>query len=433
MGFWSSVGSFCSSIASSAGRAISSAASAVGRAASKAWDTAKDVASSAVGWMADKAEGFVGKVKDIWKTAKPWVEKLAPVISKGIALLPFPWAKAVAAAVEKGIQALLALENSPILKKVEQAITWASKAAKSFREHVLGKEDIAEAEQRKRDLEEAMAAMKTEEQRQSIRFAAVINNYILVQTRIQEILAQDEVEDFEHYLRLRATQKLLKAAEKTLTTAQNLNEITADDSFLLDVGSNLLAENPTLSDADAERLDKIIKRRFSGKSLIPFIFEELIRAWETKHQNMEAKWEKLNKDTASLKRDMKKLEVKLKIEPLTQEEEVKLTDFKNDLMIANNNLKCQAEENRAMQSYVHAAEGFLQVLEKSAEQFEEEGRDYIADDVATVGRLLIECAQHGKPWNELTEDEQMLITDYANIFAADSKKRNQDLIEAEVA
>ena len=429
MGFWSSVGSFCSSVAST----VSSAARGIASVASKAWDTAKNVASSTVGWLADKAENFVGTVKEIWKTAKPWVEKLAPYISKGIALLPFPWAKGVAAAVEKGIQALLALENSPILKKIEEAIMWASNAAKHFREQVLTEDEIEEAEQRQRDFQEAMKAMKTEEQRQSIRFAAVINDYILVQTRIQEILAQDEVKDFEHYLRLRATQKLLKSAEKTLTTAQNLNEITVDDSFLLNVGSNLLAKKPILSDADAERLDKIIKRRFSGKSLIPFIFEELIRAWETKYQNMEAKWEKLNKDTAILKREMKKLEVKLKIEPLTQEEEIQLTDFKNELTIVHNNLKCQGEENRAMQNYVHAAEGFLQVLEKSAEEFEEEGRDYIVDDVATVGRLLIECAQHGKPWDELTEDEQMLIPDYANIFAEDSKKRNQDLIEAEVA
>ncbi len=429
MGFWSSVGSFCSSVAST----VSSAARGIASVASKAWDTAKNVASSTVGWLADKAENFVGTVKEIWKTAKPWVEKLAPYISKGIALLPFPWAKGVAAAVEKGIQALLALENSPILKKIEEAIMWASNAAKHFREQVLTEDEIEEAEQRQRDFQEAMKAMKTEEQRQSIRFAAVINDYILVQTRIQEILAQDEVKDFEHYLRLRATQKLLKSAEKTLTTAQNLNEITVDDSFLLNVGSNLLAKKPTLSDADAERLDKIIKRRFSGKSLIPFIFEELIRAWETKYQNMEAKWEKLNKDTAILKREMKKLEVKLKIEPLTQEEEIQLTDFKNELTIVHNNLKCQGEENRAMQNYVHAAEGFLQVLEKSAEEFEEEGRDYIVDDVATVGRLLIECAQHGKPWDELTEDEQMLITDYANIFAEDSKKRNQDLIDAQVA
>lgn len=433
MGFWSSVGSFCSSVASSVGSAVSSVARGVASVASKAWDTAKSVAGKTIDWLADKAENFVGQVKDIWKTAKPWVEKLAPYISKGIALLPFPWAGAVALAVEKGIQALLALENSPILKKVEEAIIWASKTAKHFREKYFTTDEVKEAEQRQQDLQEAMDAMKTEEQRQSIRFASVINDYVLVQTHIQEILSQDEVKNFEHYLRLRATQKLLKAAERTLSTAQTLNDITADDSFLLRVGADLLAENPKLTDADAQNLDAIIKRRFSGKSLIPFVFEEMIRAWETKHQNMEAKWGKLNKDMAALKREMKQLEVKMKIEPLTTSEEAQLIELKNDVAIAQNNLKCSAEENRAMKSYVHAAEGFLQVLEKTAAQFEEEGRDYILDDISTVGMLLIDCAQNGKKWNKLTADEQSLITDYANIFAEDSKKRNQDLIEVEVS
>ncbi len=433
MGFWSSVGSFCSSVASSVCSAVSSVARGVASVASKAWDTAKNVAGKTIDWLADKAENFVGQVKDIWKTAKPWVEKLAPYISKGIALLPFPWAGAVALAVEKGIQALSALENSPILKKVEKAIIWASKAARHFREKYFTKDEVKEAEERQQDLQEAMDAMKTEEQRQSIRFAAVINDYILVQTRIQEILAQDQVNDFEHYLRLRATQKLLKAAEKTLSTAQTLNDITTDDSFLLRVGADLLAENPNLSDADVERLDKLIKRRFNGKSLIPFVFEEMIRAWETKYQNMEAKWEKLNKDTAVLKREVKQLEVKMKVEPLTELEEAQLVELKNDVAVAVNNSKYQAQENRAMKSYVHAAEGFLQVLEKTAEQFEEEGRDYILDDISTVGMLLIDCAQNGKAWNELSEEQQSIITDYANIFAEDSKKRNQDLIEAEVS
>lgn len=233
-------------------------------------------------------------------------------------------------------------------------------------------------------------------------------------------------------MRLRATQKLLRAAEKTLNTARNLDEITADDSFLLRIGADLLAENANLSDADAEKLDSIIKRRFSGKSLIPFVFEELICAWETKHQNMQAKWNQMNKELATLKRQIKELEVKMQIESLTSNEEAQLVDLKNDAKNTSYQLTQQAEENRAMQSYVHAAEGFLQVLEKTAEQFEEEGRDYIVDDVATVGRLLVECAQHGKQWNELTEDEQSLITDYANIFAEDSKKRTQELVEAEV-
>ena len=432
MGFWGSVGSAFSSAARSVSSAVSSVGRGISSAASAVWDTAKSAARKAVDWMADEAENFVGKVKDVWKMAKPWVEKIAPYISKGIALLPFPWAGAVAKAVEKGIQALLALENSPILKKVEQAIIWASNAAKHFREMYLTPKDVKEAEQRQKDLQEAMDAMKTEEQRQSIRFAAVINDYVLVQTHIQEILEKDTIQDFSHYLRLRATQKLLRAAEKTLNTARNLDEITADDSFLLRIGADLLAENANLTDADAEKLDSIIKRRFSGKSLIPFVFEELICAWETKLQNMEAKWKQMNKEVASLKRKVKQLEVKMQIESLTANEEVELVNLKNDAKNTAYQLTQQAEENRAMQSYVHAAEGFLQVLEKTTEQFEEEGRDYIVDDVATVGRLLIECAQNGKQWNELTEEEQSLITDYANIFAEDSKKRTQELVEAEV-
>ena len=432
MGFWSSVGSAFSSAARSVSSAVSSVGRGIASTAGAVWDTAKSAARKAVDWMADEAENFVGKVKDVWKMAKPWVEKIAPYISKGIALLPFPWAGAVATAVEKGIQALLALENSPILKKVEQAIIWASNAAKHFRDMYMTPKDVEEAEQRQQDLQEAMDAMKTEEQRQSIRFAAVINDYVLVQTHIQEILEKDTIKDFSHYLRLRATQKLLRAAEKTLNTARNLDEITADDSFLLRVGADLLAENPNLSDADAEKLDSIIKRRFSGKSLIPFVFEELICAWETKLQNMEAKWNQMNKELASFKRQIKELEVKMQIESLTSEEEIELVNLKNDAKNIVYQLTQQAEENRAMQSYVHAAEGFLQVLEKTAEQFEEEGRDYIVDDVAAVGRLLIECAQNGKQWSELTADEQSLITDYANIFAEDSKKRTQELVEAEV-
>lgn len=405
----------------------------VSSAASKVWNTAKSAASKAIDWMADEAENFVGRVKEVWATVKPHVVRIAPMVSNALKVIPHPWAQTAAVVIEKGLQALLALENSPILKKAEQAILWAAKTARHFREKFLTPDETKEAEQRQEDLQETMDAMQTEEQRQSIRFAVVINDYILVQTRIQSILEKDNLTDFNHYLRLRATQKLLKAAEKTLNTAQNINEITADDSFLLRVGSDLLAENPQLSDADAERLDQLIRRRFNGKSLIPFVFEEMICAWETKYQNMEAKWKMQNKHLASLQDDLMSLETKLEIEPLSSDEEQSLIELRQDVITESYQLKQKGKENRAMKSYVHAAEGFLQVLEKSEEQFEEEGRDYILDDVATVGRLLIDCAQNGKQWDELSVDEQSLITDYANIFAADSKQRNQDLIEAEVA
>lgn len=432
MGFWSGIRSAFSSVVSSVASAAASVGRAAARGAKRVWESAKEVAGKAVDWLADKAENFIGTVKDVWAIAKPWVEKIAPWIDAAANFIPWSWLKSAMKVVSKGLEHLLRLENSPVLKKLEQGILWAAEIARNLRTTFLTKDGQIEAEQRQQDLQEAYGLMQTEEQRQSVRFAMLINDYILVQTRIQEVLDKNAVRDFEHYLRLRATQKLLKSAEKTLSQAETLADITDDDIFLMRAGADLLAEIPKLSNVDAVRLGGIIKHRFNGKSLLPFVFEEMICAWETKYQNMEAKWRAIDKDFAKLKRQTKELEIKMSIEPLTETEQEQLIELKQELLIANNHLKVQAQDNRAMQSYVHAAEGFLQVLEKTPEQFEEEGREYILDDVSEVGMLIIDCAQNDKKWEELTEEQQSLITDYANIFAEDSKARQEALIEIEV-
>lgn len=433
MGFWSSVSSFCSSVVSSASSAVSSAASAVGRVASAAWEEAKSIAGKAIDWMADKAENFVGSVQKVWQAVKPFVEKIAPWIDKAADLIPWPWLKVAVKGLAKGVEYLMRLEKSPLLKKVEQAIQWAVDAARYLRETFLTTEEEREAEQRKKDLQEAIEAMATEEQRQSFRFAQVINDYILIQTRIQRILEENSIQDFEHYLRLRATQKLLRSAEEKLQTAKTLEQISSDDAFLLQIGADLLAVAPTLSDEDAQRLDKIIKRRYSGKSLLPFVFEELIHSWQTKLENMEATWDKLNRDIAQLSVEARKLETAMRIEPLSPNETEHLSNLRNDINSFRHQLNYQENENRAMQNYVFAAEGFLQTLEKEKEDWEAEGREWVIDEVAEIGLLLIDCAQNNKPWDELTEEQQSLIIDYANIFAEDSKKRTAQLNQTEVA
>ena len=433
MGFWSSVCSFVSSAASSIGSVVSSAASAVGRAASAVWEGAKSIAGKAIDWMADKAENFVGSVQKVWQTVKPFVEKIAPWIDKAADFIPWPWLKVAVKGLAKGIEYLMHLEKSPLLKKIEQAIHWATNAARHLRETFLTTEEEREAEQRKKDLQEAIEAMATEEQRQSFRFAQVINDYVLIQTRIQRILEENSIQDFEHYLRLRATQKLLRAAEEKIQTAKTLEQISSDDAFLLQIGADLLAAVPTLSDADAQRLDTIIKRRYSGKSLVPFVFEELIHSWQTKLENMEASWDKLNRDISQLTVEARKLETAMRIEPLSPSETEHLSNLRNDIKSLKHQLNYQETENRAMQNYVFAAEGFLQTLEKEYEAWEAEGREWVLDDVAQIGLLLIDCAQNNKPWDELTEEQQSLISDYANIFAEDSKKRTAQLNQTEVA
>lgn len=426
MGWFSSI---CSGVASVARSVVSGVSSAV----SSAWSAAKSVASKTVGWLADKAESFIGAVKDTWALVKPFVEKITPWIDSAAEFIPWPWLKFAVKAVGKGLQALLMLENSPILKNIEAGLQWAIKVAQHLRDTFLTETEEEEAVQRQQDLNEAMNAMETEEQRQSVRFAAIINDYILIQTRIQKILEQDNIDNFEHYLRLRATQKLLREAERTLQTAETMEEITPDDLFLMKAGQKLIAKNPELTDAEMDQLNEVIARRFSGKTLLPFVFEELIRAWETKRQNMEAKWTSLNKECSVLGQKINKLEVKMKIQQLNSAEEAELANLKNDLANATHRSNVQAEDNRAMKSYVDAAEGFLQFLEKSPEQLEAEGLDFLVYEIEDIGTLIIDCAQNNKQWSQLTEDERTLITDYANIFAGASKQRNEALQSIEVA
>ncbi|AKX55346.1 hypothetical protein AKN90_06215 [Thiopseudomonas alkaliphila] len=419
--------SFFSGIVSFVSNTVSTVVRGVGKALSKA----KDVAVHAVGWLADKAENFIGSVKSTWGLVKPYIEKITSWVNKTAELIPWPWLRVSVKLIAKGLQSLLMLENSPILKKVESALQWAIEAAKKLRDTFLNKVEEEEAIRRQQDLNEAMSLMDTEQQKQSVRFAAIINDYILIQTRIQKILEQG-VNDFQHYLRLRATQKLLRDAERTLQTAETIEEITQEDLFLMEIGQKLLAENPELTETEVNDLDEVIKRRFSGKSLLPFVFEEMISAWEIKRQNMESKWERLNKERSVITRKVGALNVKMKIEQLNTAEEAELAELRNDLETLTYRSDIQAEDNRALKSYVDAAEGFLQLLEKSPEQLVEEGLDFLEYEAEEAGMLIINCAQNNIKWKDLEEWQQIIITDYANIFAGASKQRHEALQKVEV-
>lgn len=421
MGFFSGLASF-----------FGDAAKAVVSGAKKTFSKAKEYAGKAIGWMAEKGESFIGTVKDMWSTVKPWIEKIVPWVEKAAEALPWPWLRVAALGVAKGLQALLMLENSPIMKKIEEALLWAIEAAKKLRETFFTQAEEEQAAQRQKDFEEAMGLMQTEEQKQSVRFAAIINDYLLIQTRIQKVLDNDRVTNFEHYLRLRATQKLLKEAEKTLQTAESLDEITADDLTLLQMGQKLLATNPEMDEFELNELNRIIARRFSGKTLIPFVFEEMIRAWEVKYQNMDGKWNRMNKELASTKNVIRKLEVTMKVQGLSSQEEKELSELKSIYTSSSYRKDILEKDTRAMKSYVHAAEGFLQFLEKTPEQLAEEGLDFMAHSVEEVGKIIIDCAQNSKPWDALTEDEKSLIIDYSNIFAEASKKRSESLVEIDL-
>lgn len=423
MGFWSSVTSWVSS-------AVSSTVSAVKSAAKAAWETTKELAAKAVNWMADKAEHFVGQVKEVWKRVKPYVQAVKDKMDLAIAAAPWPWLKGALVLADKALGALLAFENSALAKRLEKAIQWAIQAARHFTDKVFNEQEKAQAEEAKATFEEA-ADKVSDEQRRAIELAALVNNHLLVRTEVARVIDSGAIRDFEHYLRLRATQKLLAAAERKLRRAESVEDISDDDVFCIKVGSDLVSETPRLSDADAQRLDRIALERF-GQKLVPFVFEEMIIAWTRNLELDEQRWNDLNVEVAEMTVRHRRFKNAEKIGTLTPEKAALLAELEASLPAAKAKLDEMGGKNLAMRNYVYAAEGFLQTLEKPYEQWEAEGLELVAEEGGRVGMIIIDCAQNGRAWESLTQEEQQLIVNYANIFEKHSHARAEAKQDVEV-
>jgi len=420
MGFWSSVGSFCSSVAS-----------AVTSTASRVWNGIKDTAAKTISWMAEKAETFVGSVKSVWEKVKPFISNvIRPIVQNAAKLaekmLPqFPWMGAALKALDKALGLLVAWDQSDLAKRIGKAIEWAINKAKQLRDLFLTPEEMDEASEHEQTLREARNQMRGEAA-SAVDLASLITLYAQLSTRIKDVLDNIQINDFEHYLRLRASQKLLKDTEQHLTRAQDIDSITDDDLFLIETGNELLKPNPQLSDDATQRLDRVVMARF-GKKLIPFVFEEMIMAWGYNLQDMENEWKSLNDGLSKEQVLLRRLQIGQRLGDLQEDEVPMLNELETRLPVQQAEMEAKRKRTNEMRNYVFAAEGFLQMLEKEPEEFA--GQEYLMEDSSTVGMIIIECAQFGKRWEELNTEQQSLIIDFANIFEKASRARASKLVE----
>lgn len=430
MGFWSSVASFASS-----------ALGTISRVASSAWEIAQEYAGRAVGWMAEKAENFVDGVKNAWTTVKPYVDQIRSVLQTAAKTVPIPWLSIALTLLDKGLGALTAFENSPIAKKLDEAIKWAIKLAKRWQEHKHEQKQENEKESDRLSAEELELAKRHQEnfrfaereivpdsQRHQLELAAAINDFEIAKSDLANTIDAAPT-DFEHYLRLRATQKLLNMADKKFRSAQSVDDLSADDLFLVRIASDLIKAKPELSQAASVRLDRLLSERY-GRKLTPFVFEELIASWAKRAEVLEGQWDESNRNYVKDRMLLKRLVIAKDIQnELSTEESAELEKLEVGVPALKEALDNLATCQHDIERYVGAAEGFLQLLEKSPEQLEKEDRSYLIEDGPAVGKLLIECAEQNKPFSKLDQEAQSQITNYANIFKTDSKVRMSTLLE----
>ena len=433
MGWFSS---FCSSVAS----AVSSGAEAIGRAASSVYNTAKVVAGRALEWLAEEAEGFVEGVEDVWKTVKPYVEQIRIGLKIGAAAAAgMPWLSGVLLKLEKGLGMLTAFENSPIAKMIKQAIDWGIKTAKRWKKYKeegkehenFNEDELKKARKHQEDMRSAEREVMSEEERHQLELASVLNDYEIANADLDKAINIATL-DFDHYLRLRATQKLLEMSEKKFQTAKTIDDINSDDIFLVRIASDLIKSNPDLTNAAALRLDRILTEKY-GKKLLPFVFEEIIVSWAKKAEVLQKEWLENNKSISKDKSHFNLLKGAIGIQSKISSQEMEIyKHLEVDLPKREKEQALLAASQQDMERYGNAAEGLMQILEKTPEEIEAEDRTYLLEEGTEIGKLLIECAQNGKPFSQLDKEKQSLLTDYANIFKNESKSRMKKLLEVTV-
>lgn len=433
---------------------FSSVLDGVKSAAKAAVNTARSVAKKVVSFVAEKGDKIVEGVKKTWKTVKKTVQTVAiaaktaaPVLAliPGVGPVLSGMAVAVGTAASKVAIGMMTVEQVcakyDVEGKVRKAIDIAKKMDAVFKEQdkqseiqeeqQLLEERLNEIQSDQSELNQAYQEIDASSEKDAILYAMIINEYALLQSKINEVILKDNLKDFEHLLRLRAVQKMLKSAQKSIAQVKDVKDLQEDDLFLLQIGNQLLEADPQLSDAEADRLDALIKKRYTGKSLLPFVFEEMISTWVVRYENLEAAWKRMNNEQAAIKRQITELKTKMMIEELSPAEQEQLANLESDFKISAHQLKQKEVESRSMKTYVNASEGFLQILEKDYEEIEAEGREYLLDDIAEIGQLIMDCAESNKPLSELDADQFSLINDYANIFAQDAKERADELNKIE--
>ena len=218
-------------------------------------------------------------------------------------------------------------------------------------------------------------------------------------------------------------------ADQKFRIAQSVDDLSADDLFLIRIASDLIKSAPELSQEAAMRLDRLLAERY-GKKLTPFIFEELVASWAKRAQALEADWDIANRNYAQSSMLLKRLTLAKDVQQeLSSEESIELENLIIQVPAQKQALDALANQQRDIKRYVGAAEGFLQLLEKSPEQIEQEDRAYLIDEGANVGRILIDCAENNKPFSALDVEAQSLVTDYANIFEKEAKSRMESILE----
>ncbi|UUA71346.1 hypothetical protein [Cellvibrio sp. QJXJ] len=392
--------------------------------------TASDLAKKAVAWVADNGEKVIDSVKNVYSAAKPYLEKSILWLDRAADLIPWPFVKIGVKAGIKILAGLMALENSPILKKIEISIRWVIERCKNLKDKFTSTEEFCEAAEHSENLDKAMDLIVEKEDRATAGALKLIVDFDLLSSEIDALFDSDLIKSFDHYARLSVVRKLLKKMDAKLRMEEYQYVENCDEEFIVKAGKELLKLNPTLAEADLSRLSNLTQQVFN-KNIQALVMEELVNSWlislNQKKLDYDALISKLSKDEVLLRRFKRDLE---NGDELEKEDMDILYQIEKSIPIDRKKLEELQSKIQSTENYIYASEGFLMVI--SGDEFFEGESAYLLDGAIDVAQTIINAMKNGIDWNDLSTEGKFLVVDFANIFKLKSKERAEQLVSVEV-
>ena len=426
MGFWTSVVSLT--------KAVIRTGAKVARAAVQ---TLREVSASALILMGEAGDAILDGAKKVWRVVSPHVNTVRTLLQVTARHAPWPWVASVAHALDITLAALTAFDRSPVARLVEAAVQWMIQKGKDLKQRAerdaftdVDAKAVAEAETHGNTMRLAMKDAPAEV-RQHLKTGAMFADIEVVAGKLNERIKNCEVSEtnFDFYLRIRATQKLLLRLVRNVNSAESDAEISEDDHFLAQVARELIKDDPSLTPEDAMRLDAVLLRT-TGMRLDAFVLEELVPAFK-------ARWEQLAKDLELLTHSAGEPLARQRVleqskafafdKRLSDVEQRELDELCESLPALEASLVELREKTSFTLVCAGAAEGLVQMLGQATEDASDEDLEYELEKMRLITGTLTQCYVDPDAWKNLPADVKGRMTRIAHIYWDAMGRRIQNL------
>lgn len=378
--------------------------------------------------VASVGEKVVKAVKSIWNYVKPIIKVASVLAKKALVAVAavinpalVPLAMKIGTFIEGACKALLALDRSPILRKIGQWIEKGIKITKNIGQKLEKWADIQDAEKDLKTARENMAKCEKEissDEKQAFLLAELLHKREILMAKVSLIIDENNVEGMDRYLQIRAIDKILKEQNnKFSSTKMDLKDITTDEHFVIDIADRIL-DNKIIEESELANFDNVFQKQF-GKGMLPYVFAEMVKLWSLD----------LEKDRTQLKLKREILgKTKVQSKQLINETNKETVEkAQNDVLVLSKEIDELANEIIQRQTYIEAIEGLLLIYEKRLdESFDDDLQNAILAQVHDVGNCILQVMNESIKWDDLNTESKKTITDFANIFREHAVRRSKE-------